>query len=79
MSEPTGKLEFNIPQNFLEQLYEFSGGANKYKGMVIALCSERGSPIVYSKFESPIMELGLKKAIEDYINDQNMNEEETDL
>jgi len=25
------------------------------------------------------MELGLKKAIEDYINDQNMNEEETDL
>jgi hypothetical protein len=69
MNEPPGQPEFNIPQNYLEQLYEFSGGADKYKGMIIALCSENGSPLVYSKYESPIIELGLRKATEDFLRD----------
>ena len=69
MNEPPGQPEFNIPQNYLEQLYEFSGGADKYKGMIIALCSENGAPLVYSKYESPIIELGLRKAVEDFLRD----------
>ena len=69
MNEPPGQPEFNIPQNYLEQLYEFSGGADKYKGMIIALCSENGAPLVYSKYESPIIELGLRKAVEDFFSD----------
>ena len=69
MNEPPGQPEFNIPQNYLEQLYEFSGGADKYKGMIIALCSENGAPLVYSKYESPIIELGLRKAVEDFVSD----------
>ncbi len=37
--------------------------------MIIALCSEIGSPLVYSKYESPIIELGLRMAIEDFLRD----------
>ena len=69
MKNPPGQPEFNIPQNYLEHLYEFRGGADKYNGMIIALCSENGSPLVYSKYESPIIELGLRKAVEDFLSD----------
>ena len=75
MKNPPGQPEFNIPENFLDQLYEFSGGAEKYKGMIIALCSESGSPLVYSKYESPIIELGLRKAIEDFLSDNVTDDE----
>ena len=75
MNIPPGQPEFNIPENFLDQLYEFSGGADKYKGMIIALSSENGSPLVYSKYESPIVELGLRKAIEDFLTDNVTDED----
>ena len=60
-------VEFCIPDNFIEKLYEFSGGADKYKGIILAVCTETGSPTIYSKFDSSIVELGLKKAVSDYI------------
>lgn len=60
-------IEFSIPDNFIERLYEFSGGADKYKGIILAVCTENGSPTIYSKYESSIIELGLKKAVEDFI------------
>ena len=63
------EVEFSIPQNFIKQLYEFSGGADKNKGIIIALCSEKGVPTIYSHHESIIIELGLKKALEDYLED----------
>lgn len=59
--------EFSIPDNFIEKIYEFSGGADKYKGIILAVCTENGSPTIYSKFDSSIVELGLKKAVSDYI------------
>jgi len=60
-------IEFCIPDNFIEKIYEFSGGADKYKGIILAVCTENGSPTIYSKFDSSIVELGLKKAVSDYI------------
>ena len=63
------ETEFSIPENFIKQLYEFSGGADKNKGIIIALCSEKGTPTIYSRHESLIIELGLKKALEDFLDD----------
>jgi len=60
-------IEFCIPDNFIEKIYEFSGGADKYKGIILAVCTENGSPTIYSKFDSSIVELGLKKAVSYYI------------
>jgi hypothetical protein len=60
-------IEFSIPDNFIEQIYELSGGADKYKGMVLALCTENGSPMIYSKYDSPIVELGLRQSIINFI------------
>lgn len=70
--------EFVIPNKFIDQLYEFSGGADRYKGIILAICSENGDPIVYSKFDSAIMEIGLKKAVRDFAEGK-MKENENDL
>ena len=67
MKEQEEDIEFSIPDNFIEQIYELSGGADKYKGMVLALCTENGAPMIYSKYDSSIVELGLRQSIINFI------------
>lgn len=62
------EIEFSIPDNFIEQIYELSGGVDKHKGMVLVLCNEKGSPMIYSKYDSSIVELGLKQALINFID-----------
>lgn len=62
------ELEFSIPENFIQQLYEFSGSADKYKGIILALCSERGEPTIYSKYGSTIVEVGLKSVLSNFVS-----------
>lgn len=66
--EPDQQPEFNIPESLVNKLYELSGDSDKYKGLIIACVSEKGCPMIYSRFESIITELGLKKALNDYLN-----------
>lgn len=60
-------MEFSIPDNFLNKIYEFSGGADKNKGIILALCSESGEPTIYSQYESTVVELGLKSALSNFL------------
>ena len=66
--EPDEQPEFTIPESLVNKLYELSGDSDKYKGLIIACVSEKGCPMIYSRFESIITELGLKKALNDYLN-----------
>jgi hypothetical protein len=59
--------EFNIPESLVNKLYELSGDSDKYKALIIACISEKGCPIIYSRFDSVITELGLKKAVSDFL------------
>jgi hypothetical protein len=59
--------EFNIPESLVNKLYELSGDSDKYKGLIIACISEKGNPIIYHRFDSVITELGLKKALFDFL------------
>jgi hypothetical protein len=70
--------EFKLPQKILSQLYELTGGAEAYKGFIIAYCDENGTPIIYTSCDSQITESGLIKSIEDYINDYSENGLEID-
>lgn len=66
--EPDEQPEFSIPESLVNKLYELSGDSDKYKGLIIACVSEKGCPMIYSRFESVITELGLKKALSDYLD-----------
>jgi len=77
--EPEEQPEFSIPDSLVNKLYELSGDSDKYKGLIIACVTEKGYPMIYSRFDSVITELGLKKAMSDYLlrtnNDTEMLDE----
>lgn len=79
MEKPKFK-QFELPKEILEKLYELTGGAECYKGFIMAYCNEQGVPIVYTNCESQITESGLIKSIENYLEEysQNILEEELD-
>ena len=59
--------EFCIPSEMVDKLYELSGGLDKYKGVIMAVSSENGKPLVYSKFDCGMTEMALMKTLEDYL------------
>jgi hypothetical protein len=67
--------QFEMPSNFIEQIYELSGNADKYKGVLLAYVSEDGAPVIYCKYDSQVVEFGMRKALEKYL--QNSDEAET--
>tara|TARA_R110002020_G_scaffold423574_1_gene632655 strand:- start:50 stop:286 length:237 start_codon:yes stop_codon:yes gene_type:complete len=70
--------EFKLPNKILNQLYELTGGKQSYKGFIMAYADEKGTPIVYTSCESKILENGLIKALEDYLqaSNEDFSEEE---
>ena len=71
---------FSIPSGFVEKLYEISGDSDKHKGVIMVAANESGDPIVYSKFDSAITELGLLKALSQYLTRmESENEQPNDL
>lgn len=60
--------KFHMPQNLIDQLYELSGNADKYKGVVLGYISEDGVPLIYAKYDSQIIEFGMRKALEKYLD-----------
>ena len=61
------KEPFSITSGLVEKIYEISGDSDKYKGIIMIAANESGDPIVYSKFDSSITELGLTKALSQYL------------
>ncbi|HCT55310.1 MAG TPA: hypothetical protein DF712_22930 [Balneola sp.] len=61
--------EFSLPTEMVDNLYELSGGSDRYKGVIMAVSSENGKPLVYSKFDCGMTELALVKTLEDYLRD----------
>lgn len=74
------KETFSIPSGFVEKIYEISGDSDKHKGVIMIAANESGDPIVYSKFDSSLTELGLLKALEQYLTRmESENREGNDL
>jgi hypothetical protein len=60
---------FVLPESFLNQLFEFSGSTDGNRGFILAFVNQEGSPMIYTKSDNQIIEMGLRKAIERYILD----------
>ena len=84
--DPENLDSFAIPQSLLEQLFEFSGGGDHSKGFILAFVTQKGNPLVYTKAQSQIVEMGLRKSLEKYLigaeeaeNMFNMDDEDPEL
>lgn len=60
-------IEFAIPENFLDKLYELTGSVERYKGFILVYSNEKGNPIIFNKCESHLVEMGLIKTLEGYL------------
>ena len=58
---------FSLPQGLLHQLFELSGDAEHSKGFILAFVTQEGKPLVFTKTQNQIVEMGLRKALEKYL------------
>ena len=66
MSEEKQDSEFSIPRQTIDSIYELSGDAERNKGLILTVISENGTPMIYSRFDSIVTELALKKYAADW-------------
>lgn len=67
---PSGLPNFQMPQGILEKLYEFTGGTSESsKGILLIYPDQQGRPIAYSRAGSQIVEMGIRKSMEQYLTE----------
>jgi len=61
--------EFKMPKQLLNQMYEFTGTTEENKGFYFVFVDQNCSPQIVSHACSPIVEMGLRKAMEEYLHE----------
>jgi hypothetical protein len=59
--------KFELPDSFLDQLYELTGNADKNKGYFLCFIDENGNCQIRHKYDSQASEFAINKLIEIYI------------
>jgi hypothetical protein len=67
--------KFEIPEAFLETLYELTGGKDNHKGYIVCFIDEEGNGQVKSRYDSQATEFALLKFLEVY-SENNLNSHE---
>lgn len=78
MSEEINPNHFNsfqLPDSLLEKIFELTGDADHNKGFMLTYVDQHGNPMVYTRCQNQIIEMGLRKAAEKYL----ISLEESDL
>ena len=64
---PEDMSEFKVPQQLLEKIFELSGDSDHNKGFVLCMVDQTGKPVVFTKSQSQIVDMGLRKSLEKYL------------
>jgi|TARA_B110000495_G_C23042996_1_gene627276 hypothetical protein len=59
---------FAMPDSIIEKIYEFTGSSEDNKGFVLFFVDQAGAPQVISSCRSAIIEMGIIKAMEEYLD-----------
>jgi len=65
--------EFTIPNSLLDKLFEFTGDGDD-GGFILAYVTQDGRPLIQCKIGSQIVEMGLRKALEKFLDDMELGE-----
>jgi hypothetical protein len=72
--DPENLGSFQLPENMINQLFEFTGSTNGDSGFILSYVNQDGLPSVITKATSPIVEMGLRKALEQYLEQVSAQE-----
>lgn len=67
--DPDNMPRFEMPKKLLDKVFDLSGAEDVGKGLLLAYLTQDGSPVVFLKSNSKIVEMGLRKAMESYLED----------
>jgi len=56
-----------LPESVLAQLFEFTGCTDGDSGFILSYVGQHGAPAIITKTSSTIVEMGLRKALEQYL------------
>ena len=59
--------EFRVPQQLLEKIFELSGESEHNRGFILAMVDQAGKPVVFTKSQNQIVDMGLRKSLEKYL------------
>ncbi len=65
--DPENLSKFNLPESILQQLFEFTGSSSGDSGFILSFVNQDGLPSIITKTTSPIVEMGLRKSLEQYL------------
>lgn len=71
---PDNLEDFELPQSIISQLFEFSGSNGGDSGFILAYVNQQGTPSIITKTNSSIVELGLRQALYQYIEQLSAQE-----
>jgi hypothetical protein len=80
--DPENLSDFDFPETILSQLFEFSGSTGGDSGFILTYVNQSGTSSIITKASSPIIEMGLRKALEQYLDQvatQDLHLDSTDL
>lgn len=66
---PNELPEFQMPRQILDKVFEFTGSTEENKGFMLAYVDHNGSPQIITLAASAIIEMGIRKAVEDYLTE----------
>jgi len=67
--DPENLGSFTMPDSILEKIFDLSGDANQSKGFILAFVDQDGKPMVFTRAQNQIIEMGLRKALENYLTE----------
>jgi hypothetical protein len=65
--DPENLESFKIPDSILNEIYELTGESSSNRGFLLACVGQDGRPFIYSRSETQVIELGIRKALEQYL------------
>tara|TARA_Y100001951_G_scaffold103099_1_gene111184 strand:+ start:2897 stop:3166 length:270 start_codon:yes stop_codon:yes gene_type:complete len=69
----TNPKAFTVPESFLDKMFEFTGNGEE-GGFILAYVNQDGKAMIQCKISSQIIEMGLRKALERFLQDMEMGE-----
>jgi hypothetical protein len=66
---------FKIPTNFFDKFYDFTGSDESSRGFIMCYVNSNGDPVIYSRTPNAIVEMGLRKSLENYLYEEGQEED----
>jgi hypothetical protein len=63
--------QVSIPKAFLRKAYEIAGSSKNGRGLILCCLDGEGNPFLFTQCQSQVIEMGLRKHLENWLEQKN--------